>query len=64
MIFRQRPGDDASEFLTTALAKESTLVMVYSTNCGELVCSKLVAPFAKVAFRSSINRDGLAKCIV
>ena len=59
-----RLSDGAGEFLTTRMAKESSLVMVYSTNRGQLVGSKLVAPLATVAFRSPINRDGLAKCIV
>jgi hypothetical protein len=59
-----RPGNSVCEFLTAPLAKESTLVMMPSTNCDEVVDSKLVAPIAKVAFRSPINRDGLAKCIV
>jgi hypothetical protein len=64
MILRQRPGDGAGKFFTTPQAKVSSLVMYRPTNRGELVCSKLVAPFAKVAFRSPINRDGLTKCIV
>jgi hypothetical protein len=59
-----RLSDGASEFLTTRMAKESSLVMVYSTNRGQLVGSKLVAPLATVALGSPINRDGLAKCII
>ncbi len=59
-----RLGDDAGEFLTIPLAKVSSLVMVYSTNSDEMVYSRLVAPIAKMAFRSPINRDGLAKCSV
>ena len=52
------------ECLTTLMAKESTLVMMCATNRGEFVNSKIVAPFATMAFGSPINGDGLTKCIV
>ena len=59
-----RPGDGMGECFTTLVAKESTLVMMCSTNRGEMVSSRLVAPFATVALGSPLNRDGLTKCIV
>jgi len=59
-----RCSDSVGKIFTTPLAKVSSLVMMDSTNRGELVYSKLVAHIAKMTFRSPINRDGLAKCIV
>jgi len=56
--------DSVSEFLTTLLTKKSSLVMMDSTNRGELMYSRLVTPFAKAAFRNAVNRDGLAKCLI
>jgi hypothetical protein len=47
--------DSVSEFLTTFLSKKSSLFMADSTLGSELLDSKLVAPIAKVAFRSPIN---------
>ena len=60
----QRIGNSAGEFLTTRMAKEASFVVVYPANSGELVDSGLPAPFAKTTFRSTIDRDRQAKCIV
>lgn len=57
-------GNSAGEFLATRLAKESPFVVVYPANSGELVSSGLPAPCAKTTFRSAIDRDRQAKCIV
>jgi hypothetical protein len=60
----RRIGDSVDEILTALMAEVSGLIVMDSTNRRELVYSKLVAPIAKMAFRSPINRDGPAKCIV
>jgi len=60
----QRIGNSAGEFLATRLAKEAPFVVVYPANSGELVDSGLPAPFAKTTFRSAIDRDRQAKCMV
>ena len=60
----QRIGNNAGEFLATRLAKEAPIVVVSPANSGELVDSGLPAPFAKMTFRSAIDRDRQAKCIV
>jgi hypothetical protein len=59
----QRIGNNASEFLATRLAKEASIVVVSPANSGELVDSGLPAPFAKMTFRSAIDRDRQAKCM-
>ena len=71
-VLQSYGGDDslpielvtACEFSATPVAKESSLVMAGSTNRGEMMCSKLVAPFAKAASRNAVNRDWLTECIV
>jgi hypothetical protein len=60
----QRIGNSTGEFLTTRLAKEATIGVVYPANGGELVDSGLAAPCAKTTFRSVIDRDRQAKCMV
>jgi hypothetical protein len=57
-------GNSTGEFLATRLAKEAPFVVVSPANSGELVDSGLPAPFAKMTFRSAIDRDRQAKCRV
>jgi hypothetical protein len=57
-------GNSAGEFLATRLTKEAPFVVVYPADSGELVNSGLPAPCAKTTFRSTIDRDRQAKCIV
>jgi hypothetical protein len=60
----QRIGNSAGEFLTTRLAKEASFVVVYPAIGSEPVDSGLSAPFAKMTFGSTIDRDRQAKCMV
>jgi hypothetical protein len=54
-------ANSESKFLATSLAKEASLVMMYTANRGEPVGGTRAAPFAKVTFRRPFNRDGLIK---
>ena len=60
----QRIGNNAGEFLTTRLAKATSIVVVSPAKSGELVNSGLPAPFAQMTCRSAIDRDRQAKCRV
>jgi hypothetical protein len=58
-----RTGDRANKGLATAFAKKAALIVVPSSQRGELKLSRFSAPFADMPGRRVVNGDGLAKIL-
>jgi len=60
----ERIDHNFREFLTTGAAKETTLVMIRSTDSGELLLSRLTTPLTATPARGKIHGDRSAKFVV